>query len=614
MSRIVLGKAGKRSIGFDLKTLLKSRLLVQANSGGGKSWLLRLLAEALFGKVQVFLIDREGEFATLREKFGYVLVGHGGEAAADVRSARLLAEKLLELNASAVFDLYETFRSRPGDRREWVRGFLEGLIDAPKKLWHDVIVIVDEAHQFCPQELPKAGNMAERAIIAGCKDAMVSLATVGRKRGFCAVWATQRLAKLDKDASAELLNRLVGPTIEDVDVDRAADLMSVSRPEKLAFKRELRDLDPGNFLAFGRAVSKERVLVKIGPVVTSHPEPGSSKHAAGPPPAPAKIRHLLPKLKDLPQQVETKAKTEAQLRTEIKDLRLKLAAKEREKPKTVPAPAPPAPTTKIKEKIVEVPMLKKGEMKDLHKLVERMEKAKGDLGWASQRLEIAANGISGQLAIVGDRQEEIVKRRAQKVTAPPVPPPRSTRPVSVTVTKRQRGRPAPVSNPAGNGDETILVAGERKMLEVLALFRDGRTESQFGALAGYAPGGGTYGNYKRRLVKLGYMVPRPIGGFQITQEGLDYLGDDVPTEPPTPEELRTMWHAKLTAGERKMHQVLMDVYPEELTLEELGERSGYQAGGGTFGNYKRTLTRNAIAIEQDGRIKAADCFFEMVGA
>ena len=100
--KITIGETGGKGVGFDLDTLLVTRLLIQANSGAGKSWLLRKLIEQLYGHVQVIVIDPEGEFATLREKYDFVLVGAGGETPADVRSAGLLAEKLLELRASAV--------------------------------------------------------------------------------------------------------------------------------------------------------------------------------------------------------------------------------------------------------------------------------------------------------------------------------------------------------------------------------------------------------------------------------------------------------------------------------------------------------------------------------
>lgn len=43
---------------IDLSKLIDSRLLVQANSGGGKSWILRRILEQSHGKVQQIIIDR----------------------------------------------------------------------------------------------------------------------------------------------------------------------------------------------------------------------------------------------------------------------------------------------------------------------------------------------------------------------------------------------------------------------------------------------------------------------------------------------------------------------------------------------------------------------------
>lgn len=87
MSTFVVGESSGKNVKMDIDTLLRTRLLIQANSGKGKSWLLRRIAEQLFGKVQVIIVDPEGEFATLREHFDYVLVGKGGETAAHPRIA-----------------------------------------------------------------------------------------------------------------------------------------------------------------------------------------------------------------------------------------------------------------------------------------------------------------------------------------------------------------------------------------------------------------------------------------------------------------------------------------------------------------------------------------------
>lgn len=50
---------------IDLPRLLETRLLIQANSGGGKSWALRRLLEQTTDQVQQIVIDPEGEFASL---------------------------------------------------------------------------------------------------------------------------------------------------------------------------------------------------------------------------------------------------------------------------------------------------------------------------------------------------------------------------------------------------------------------------------------------------------------------------------------------------------------------------------------------------------------------
>src|SRR3990167_9957285 len=106
---------------IDLPKLIDSKLLVQANSGGGKSWLLRRILEQSHGKVQQIILDPEGEFGTLREKYDYILAGKGGDTPAEPRSAALLAKRLLELQGSAIIDLYEL---NPQERKHFVRLFL----------------------------------------------------------------------------------------------------------------------------------------------------------------------------------------------------------------------------------------------------------------------------------------------------------------------------------------------------------------------------------------------------------------------------------------------------------------------------------------------------------
>src|SRR5947209_4758261 len=277
---------------IDLPTLIDTRLLVQANSGGGKSWLIRRLLEQSHGKVQQIVIDLEGEFATLREKYDYVLAGKEGDTPAEPRSAHLLAKKFLELNVSAIIDLYELHSQ---DRKQFVRIFLESMMNAPKHLWHPCLVVIDEAHKFCPE---KEQSEASSAVI--------DLATLGRKRGYCAILATQRLSKLHKDAAAECNNKLIGRTTLDVDMKRASEELGFTTKDQAI---ALRNLAAGEFYAFGPAISPDVVNVTIGSVETTHPKAGSRIYTGSPIPPTEKIRKILGELKDLPQEAEAEVKS-----------------------------------------------------------------------------------------------------------------------------------------------------------------------------------------------------------------------------------------------------------------------------------------------------------------
>ena len=198
MEPIVLGELADGELVVDLPVLIESRMLVQAQSGAGKSWALRRLLEQTHGRVQQIIIDPEGEFGTLREKYDYVLAGKGGDTPAEPRSAKLLARRLYELGVSAIIDLSELHRH---EQVRFVKLFLEALLSAPKDQRHTAMVVIDESHIFCPQT-----GQAESG------QAVIDLCTLGRKRGLCAVLATQRLSKLNKDAAAELRNKLIGAT------------------------------------------------------------------------------------------------------------------------------------------------------------------------------------------------------------------------------------------------------------------------------------------------------------------------------------------------------------------------------------------------------------------
>ena len=142
-------EAGK-DLAIDVQKLLATRMLLDAESGGGKTVALKRLLEQTHGHVQQIVIDPEGDFSTLREKFDYLLCApEGADAVANPKTAAILARKLRETRVSAVIDIYDL---RPSEQRLFVRLFVEELLAAPKNLWNPCLVVIDEAQIFCLDE------------------------------------------------------------------------------------------------------------------------------------------------------------------------------------------------------------------------------------------------------------------------------------------------------------------------------------------------------------------------------------------------------------------------------------------------------------------------------
>lgn len=255
-------------IEIDLNQLIRTRMLLQANSGGGKSWALRWMLENSYGKIQHLVLDHEGEFASLREKFDYLLVGDEGDIPIGVETAPALCRKLVEMQVSAIIDLY-SFKDLE-ERRAFVKAFLDELIALPRQMWHPLLLAIDEAQFYCPEK-GKGQATSTQSVIACCSN--------GRKRGYGVVLATQRLSKLNKDAAAELLNVLIGRTGLDTDLQRAGEDLGFDKETRA----QLKILEPGTFFAYGPAIAENGVIqVRVGQVITTHPEPGKIT----PPPPP----------------------------------------------------------------------------------------------------------------------------------------------------------------------------------------------------------------------------------------------------------------------------------------------------------------------------------------
>src|SRR5690606_26173288 len=192
---------------LDLEELLATRLLVQGNSGSGKSHLLRRLLEQSAQWVQQCVIDPEGDFVTLADKFGHVVV----EADRDEIELTRIAGRIRQHRVSVVLSL-EGLEAEAQMRA--AAAFMGGLFDADRDVWYPMLVVVDEAQLFAPSAGGEVSDEARKLSLG----AMTNLMCRGRKRGLAGVIATQRLAKLAKNVAAEASNFLMGRTFLDIDM------------------------------------------------------------------------------------------------------------------------------------------------------------------------------------------------------------------------------------------------------------------------------------------------------------------------------------------------------------------------------------------------------------
>jgi hypothetical protein len=567
-------KADHNGIYVDLPTLLETRMLVQANSGAGKSHSLRRILEQTHGHVQQLIIDLEGEFSTLREHFDYIYVAKvGGDLIPDPKTAGKLAERLLEFNASAILDLYEM---KQHERITFVSKFLNSLMNVRKDLWHPCLIIIDECHHFAPER-------GESESLA----AVIDLCTRGRKRSFCPIVATQRLSKLHKDVAAECLNVAIGRTSLDIDVKRAGDQMGFSSTDRVS---RLRNLKPGEFFCYGPAIAQEVTLTQVGTVLTTHRSTGA-KHAPLPPVPPTpKIIKILSQLTDLPKQAAEEARTIDELQKQVKSLKVDL------KKATADAPAPVVDTKRTTELEDRVRRLSESNAQFLRDIKNRIERSKDILRF-SRGVSATLEGLVKDFKLIEERSLPNIADPDSKVAAllPVLGKPVTPVPSAPTMRKPFVARPAP-----RNDSAPTIGSGKMRMLKAAkALHPKPISRFLLAFLGNMKPTSGTFSNYISELTQGGLLEKVGDGSFRITDQGLEEAGDvsNVPTDP---EEVIVWWEQQFHAGAARILRYLFDAGGQTISRADVAAAVEMTMSG-TFSNYISMLKCSGlIKVSREG--------------
>jgi uncharacterized protein len=567
------------AVRLDPDELIYSRAVIQGNSGAGKSWMLRLFIEQMGEHYPFIVLDPEGEFASLREKFDLILVGSEGEIPAEVISAGLLARKLMELRVSAVVDLFELKHQR---RREFARDFLTALVELPRELWGETLVCVDEAQMFCPEK-----GQGE----AVSTEAVIDLMTLGRKRGLCGVLASQRFSKLNNNAIAEANNIFIGRTWLDADVRRAASYLGLTTAED---KRGMGTLEKGEFYAFGPAFERPGVHRFITEAVeTTHPK-RAQKAKLKPPKASEAIKEIVRGLEDLPRQAKEEKLTLERAAERIGELEgeVRKLTRDVECAEQAGRPEPfPIFTEEEQQRLLTA-------VRQLSELTASLAGASYDINQASERIEEAVKGAAAL-------------RNGHSRSLPPIrTEPPSARRTDALPPQSPPSRDVPTRRRSDDAGAQHVKAGGRRMLDALARYqwRGGLTREELSTLA-FVTKGGTFSSYLSALSTNGYVVEGER--VEITREGLDYLRELNPTYKTTPystEEIVGGWLGGLKAGARRMVELLIEAYPAGLTRDELSKTSGVTKGG-TFSSYLSSIATKGLCEERGKTVHAADVLF-----
>lgn len=589
-----MGKlASGGDVGIDVERILRSRMLITAMSGGGKSWALRRLLEQTAGGVQQIVLDPEGEFYTLRERGDYLLAGEAGDVPVEPRSAKLLARRLIEMKASAILDLSHLSLS---DQRRYVREFLGGLMTASRKVSAQAFVVLDEAHKFAPE----AGASESLA-------AVVDLMSAGRKRGLAGILATQRLSKLHKDAAAEAGSLMVGLSQLDIDVRRAGDLVGFATKADL---QRIRSLNPdgGEFFFVGPAWVTDRdgtrEPMKVGTVKSTHPSAATIV-----PPIPMASRavaKLAEALQDLPQTAQREEMDLVAARERIRELERE--ARSLREMKVTVTDIEPSPDLVASLKAegfgagnVAAWVAARSQMRDLKVRLQR-------------RVREGLNEITESIVATieeADLQADEVAVGAEHGTGSSDPRiqgngmagsrPARVDPRSIAMWEPRSGTPAtaPPRRPSTKGDG--LDGPQHRVLDAIRWLEEMSVpppypRAQVGFVAGYRQSGG-FRNTLSKLKTADLIAYPESGSIALTD-----AGRRLSMKP----EISSVFDAALEICDGPMRRLLIALrdagYGKSLTRAELAQATGYEQSGGFRNTLSKLKTAGMIWYPSAGEV------------
>jgi hypothetical protein len=276
MTGVLLGQTAKgANVELDLQELVTGRTFLCSTSGAGKSHTCRRITEQAFGKAGLIIIDVEGEYASLREKFPFLIIGRDVPLVPE--AAEFLADQTLADDLSVIIDGSD-INLDDATFQEFVQRFVDRFLAVETTQRKPYLVIAEEADELAPEH-----NFAKSL----CGPAMMKLAKKGRKRGVGLIVVTQRPPSVAKGVIALCRSKAIGQL--DWDPDKEVVHKFARIPEDVTAR--LATFERGEFYISGDFVAKP-VVVHVGPIVTKHV--GETPEVV--PPAPKELADVIAQL------------------------------------------------------------------------------------------------------------------------------------------------------------------------------------------------------------------------------------------------------------------------------------------------------------------------------
>jgi len=528
--------------------------------GAGKTYAAIKMAELMLeNSAQVIALDPVGNWYGLRtlsdgKSTGFnipVFGGSHGDIPLLPTSGAMIADLIIDKQIDAILDVSGL---RKNQRKQFVTDFAEQLFHRKKTNRSPMHIFFEEAQVFAPQRISKG----EERMLGAVED----IVRLGRNYGIGNSLISQRPQSVNKEvlnqAEALFLLQVVGPherkAIESWVVEKGIDVRDMVN--------ELPSLKVGNAFLWSPQwlgiLKKIKIAKKKTFDASSTPKHGD-KQVSPVPLLPCDIDDIKLAMTALVEQAEE---------NDPKALKKKIASLEREKLalerrlKKAEVKSARTPVKPVSDSVVNQDQTK--ELEDMHKAITKIIKAVQPL---SSHVKITFSGSKNT----------------------PIKP----------------GNAAQINN---NGDVKFRSGAIRILKELASRYPAGYTKPQVGVLTKFKHTGGTFGAYMGELKRAEYIELRN-GLIYATEQGIEYLGDDVPSSPTNHKEAMTQWRSSLRAGAYRMLEAIVNSGETGIDRDQIANAVGMTMTGGTFGAYLGDLRRNGLIVENHGIVKADEILF-----